>query len=254
MRVDLLADALAAGLRPKLVYLTPTFANPSGTTMPAAAARSNWPPSRIATASSSPRTTPTASCTSARRRRARSRRTAIAWSGWVRSPRCSGRGCASAGSSRRPTLRSAFVRAKQATDLHTSTFAQRLLHAAASDSGLLADHLAATRASYAERAATLVHGLRSGFGDRLEARRPAGRHVLLGDFRRRHLSRRVARRRPGARASRSSPAARSPSPAPTAAAARAPAVPGCALPPRRRRCCARRSVGWLRPPQGPSSD
>ena len=34
MRVDLLADALAGGLAPKLVYLTPAFANPSGTTMP----------------------------------------------------------------------------------------------------------------------------------------------------------------------------------------------------------------------------
>ena len=34
MRVDLLAEGLAAGLAPKLVYLTPTFANPSGTTMP----------------------------------------------------------------------------------------------------------------------------------------------------------------------------------------------------------------------------
>lgn len=73
-----------------------------------------------------------------------------------------------------PALRSAFVRAKQATDLHTSTFAQRLLHSAASDSALLADHLTATRASYAERADTLVRDLRHAFGERLEVADPQG--------------------------------------------------------------------------------
>jgi 2-aminoadipate transaminase len=173
MRVDLLADALAAGLRPKLVYLTPTFANPSGTTMPeerreelaALADRYGFliaeddayrqlyfgapPPRPIA--SHSDRVVRLGSFSKVLGPGLRV--------GWIIAP---------------PTLRSAFVRAKQATDLHTSTFAQRLLHAAASDSPLLTDHLAATRASYAERAATLVLGLRTSFGDRLEVADPQG--------------------------------------------------------------------------------
>ncbi len=173
MRVDLLADALAAGLAPKLVYLTPTFANPSGTTMPAerraelAALADRYgfliaeddayrqlyfgaPPPRPIAAHSD-RVVRLGSFSKVLGPGLRV--------GWIVAPQ---------------QLRSALIRAKQATDLHTSTFAQRLLHSAASDSALLADHLAATRASYAERAATLVHGLRSGFGDRLELADPKG--------------------------------------------------------------------------------
>jgi 2-aminoadipate transaminase len=173
MRVDLLADALAAGLAPKLVYLTPTFANPSGTTMSAerrkalAALADRYgflvaeddayrqlyfgapPPPPIA-------------ATSDRVVRLGSFSKVLGPGlrvGWIVSP---------------PALRDAFVRAKQATDLHTSTFTQRLLHAAASDAPQLAAHLAATRASYAERASTLVEGLRSSFGERLELADPQG--------------------------------------------------------------------------------
>ncbi len=173
MRVDLLADALAAGLAPKLAYLTPTFANPSGTTMAgqrraelaALADRYGFlvaeddayrqlyfdaePPRPIA--AHSDRVVRLGSFSKVLGPGLRV--------GWIIAP---------------PQLRSAFVRAKQATDLHTSTFAQRLLHAAASDSALLSEHLAGTRASYAERARTLVHGLRASFGDRLELADPQG--------------------------------------------------------------------------------
>jgi 2-aminoadipate transaminase len=173
MRVDLLAEALAAGLAPKLVYLTPTFANPSGTTMPAdrrkalAALADRYgflvaeddayrqlyfgapPPPPIA--ASSDRVVRLGSFSKVLGPGLRV--------GWIVAP---------------PALRSAFVRAKQATDLHTSTFTQRLLHAAGSDEPALAAHLATTRACYAERASTLVHGLRSSFGDRLEVADPQG--------------------------------------------------------------------------------
>ena len=173
MRVDLLADALAAGLAPKLVYLTPTFANPSGTTMPAdrrealAALADRYgflvaeddayrqlyfgapPPPPIA--ASSDRVVRLGSFSKVLGPGLRV--------GWIVSP---------------PALRSAFVRAKQATDLHTSTFTQRLLHAAASDAPLLTTHLTVTRASYAERASALVDGLRSSFADRLEVADPQG--------------------------------------------------------------------------------
>ncbi len=173
MRVDLLADALAAGLEPKLVYLTPTFANPSGTTMPAdrrralAALADRYgflvaeddayrqlyfgapPPPPIA--ASSDRVVRLGSFSKVLGPGLRV--------GWIVSP---------------PALRNALVRAKQATDLHTSTFTQRLLHSAACDEQLLGEHLAATRATYAERANALVGGLRAGFGERIELADPQG--------------------------------------------------------------------------------
>jgi 2-aminoadipate transaminase len=173
MRVDLLADALAAGLAPKLVYLTPTFANPSGTTMPAdrrahlAALADQYgfvvaeddayrqlyfgtePPPPIA--SHSDRVVRLGSFSKVLGPGLRV--------GWIVAP---------------PELRSAFVRAKQATDLHTSTFAQRILHAAAGNQPILDAHLASTRERYAERAQALVGGLRTGFGDRIEVADPKG--------------------------------------------------------------------------------
>jgi 2-aminoadipate transaminase len=173
MRVDLLAEALSGGLRPKLVYLTPTFANPSGTTMPAhrrkelAALADEYgfvileddayrqlyfndpPPAPIA--SSSDRVIRLGSFSKVLGPGLRV--------GWVVAP---------------PAIRDALVRAKQATDLHTSTFTQRLLYAAAQDGPRLAAHLGRTRVMYAERAEALTGALRAGFGDRIELATPLG--------------------------------------------------------------------------------
>ena len=173
MRVDLLAEALAGGLSPKLVYLTPTFANPSGTTMPARRRRElaaladrygfviaeddayrqlyfQEPPPRPI-ASHSDRVIRLGSFSKVLGPGLRV--------GWVVAP---------------PRIRDALIRAKQATDLHTSTFTQRLLHAAGSDAPRLAAHLGRTRSSYAERALTLVSALRAGFGDRIAVASPQG--------------------------------------------------------------------------------
>jgi 2-aminoadipate transaminase len=173
MRVDLLEEALVGGLRPKLVYLTPTFANPSGTTMPAhrrkelAALADQYgfvileddayrqlyfdtpPPAPIA--SSSDRVVRLGSFSKVLGPGLRV--------GWVVAP---------------AAIRDALVRAKQATDLHTSTFTQRLLHAAAQDGPRLAEHLGRTRTLYAERAAALTSALRAGFGDRIQLESPQG--------------------------------------------------------------------------------
>jgi 2-aminoadipate transaminase len=173
MRVDLLAEALSGGLRPKLVYLTPTFANPSGSMMPfgrrkeLAALADQYgfvileddayrqlyftdpPPAPIA--SLSERVVRLGSFSKVLGPGLRV--------GWVVAP---------------PALRDALIRAKQATDLHTSTFTQRLLHAAAKDAPRLAEHLGRTRVMYAERATALTEALRAGFGDRIELATPQG--------------------------------------------------------------------------------
>ncbi len=173
LRVDLLADALAGGLRPKLVYVTPSFANPSGTTMRAerrsalAALADTYgfvvveddayrqlyfgspPPPPVA--ASSDRVIRLGSFSKVLGPGLRV--------GWLVAP---------------PEVRAALIRAKQATDLHTSTFTQRLLHAAASDGPRLQAHLGRTRASYEERSQALVGALREGFGERIEVATPQG--------------------------------------------------------------------------------
>jgi 2-aminoadipate transaminase len=173
LRVDLLAEALAGGLRPKLVYVTPTFANPSGTTMPEGrrrelaelaerygfliveddAYRQLWfeAPPPLPIAGLGERVLRMGSFSKVLGPGLRI--------GWVVAP---------------AVIRSALIRAKQATDLHTSTFGQRLLHAAAADGPRMDAHLARTRARYAERATCLTGALRERFGARIAVATPAG--------------------------------------------------------------------------------
>ncbi len=173
MLVDDLAARLASGLRPKLVYLTPTFANPSGTTLPAAR--------RIELAALGERygfviveddayrqlhfDTPAPAPIGA----SSDRVVRLGSFSKVLSP-----GLRVGWVVAQPFIRDALVRAKQATDLHTSTFTQRLLQAAAQDGPRLEAHLKQTRATYGERAEALVSALRAGFGDRLSVPAPRG--------------------------------------------------------------------------------
>ncbi len=68
----------------------------------------------------------------------------------------------------------AAARAKQAVDLHTSSLGQALALRLLGDGERLAAHLDTVRRSYAERAATLVGALRDTFGDHVEVEMPRG--------------------------------------------------------------------------------
>jgi 2-aminoadipate transaminase len=161
LRVDLLADRLRAGLRPRLVYTVPAFQNPSGAVLSAergavlvALARrygfvvveddaygalgfgSDAPPPEPmgSDAADVVVTLGTVSKVLAPGLRV----------GWLRAPR---------------ELRAAVVRTKQAIDLHTSTFTQALVAELLADHAFLEAHLALIRGRYASRGAALAGAL-----------------------------------------------------------------------------------------------
>ncbi len=68
----------------------------------------------------------------------------------------------------------ALVRIKQAADLHTATFSQRLVHRMVTTPGFLPDHLAALPGRYRARADALTGALRAELGDRLAFAEPDG--------------------------------------------------------------------------------
>ena len=173
MSTELLADRLAAGLRPKLVYVTPTFHNPAGSTLPenrrrhlaALADRYGFliveddAYRRLAFGEAPP--APVAGYTD---RTARLGTFSKILSpglrvGWLTAPR--------------PVL-AAVTRSKQAADLHTSTLAQALLREAAADEARLQAHVDQVRVMYRDRAAHLTRVLAAAFGDRLAAGLPRG--------------------------------------------------------------------------------
>jgi 2-aminoadipate transaminase len=185
-RVDQLA-ALEAGPRPKLVYVVPDFANPSGATMsaPRRLALARWAvrnevfvleddpygalrtrgepvPSIVALAREVPGAerwvgqASTLSKTVAPGLRI----------GWLLLP---------------GWLRDAVVRIKQAADLHTSSFAQEVA-ARYLASGRLPQRLERVRAEYARRCDALAGALREAFGDRLAFEPPDGGMFVWARF------------------------------------------------------------------------
>jgi 2-aminoadipate transaminase len=173
MQTDLLAARLAAGLRPALCYLAPTFQNPSGVVMSATrrqhlaelADRYGFvvvdddpyrelafepPPARLSAFVDPERsvTLGTFSKVVAPGLRV----------GWVHAP---------------GWLHPHLVRLKQATDLHTSSLGQRMLAGLVAEPGWFDRRAAALVVAYRDRAAALAGALRAGT-DRLSFDDPLG--------------------------------------------------------------------------------
>lgn len=180
-------DVACEGVRPKLVYVVPDFANPTGACMslerrralvlwaarrevtvleddPYGALRTRGAslPSLAALAAEVPGGSRwVAQASTLSKTVAPGLRT-----GWLLLP---------------PWLRDAVVRIKQAADLHTSSFAQEVAcHYLAS--GRLPTRLAIVRTEYARRRDALAGALQAGFGERLALQVPDGGMFLWGRF------------------------------------------------------------------------
>lgn len=181
MQVELLAERLAAGLKPKLVYVVPNFHNPSGATMslerrqllaaladqydlliieddPYGAIRFEGQP-----------LPPVASFTE--RVVYLSTFSKIVAPGfrvgWMIGP---------------PEVMAWVARAKQAADLHTSSFAQLLLANVVSQPGWLDAQKARIVPMYRDRCVALADALESTLGDRISFHRPDGGMFLWTQF------------------------------------------------------------------------
>jgi 2-aminoadipate transaminase len=182
LRTDVLAEHLAAGLRPKAVYVVANFQNPAGTTLalerrtdladladrygfvvieddPYGALRfagSSLPPVR--SLGDRVVTLGTASKLLAPGLRV----------GWLTAP---------------AALVAPLVRLKQAADLHTATLPQLVVHDCLGDEAWLAGHVAGLRTLYAARADALCGALRLRLGERLAWREPQGGMFVWGRLR-----------------------------------------------------------------------
>ena len=181
MQVELLAEQLAAGLTPKLVYVVPNFHNPSGATMslerrkllaaladqydlliveddPYGAIRFEGTP-----------LPPVASFTE--RVVYLSTFSKIVAPGfrvgWMIGP---------------PEVMSWVARAKQAADLHTSSFSQLLLANVVSQPGWLDEQKARIVPMYRDRCVALADALDATLGDRITFHRPDGGMFLWTEF------------------------------------------------------------------------
>jgi len=181
MQVELLAERLAAGLRPKLVYVVPNFHNPSGATMSLPRRRQlaaladqyelliieDDPYGAIRFAGEP--LPPVASFTD--RVVYLSTFSKIVAPGfrvgWMIGP---------------PEVMSWVARAKQAADLHTSSFAQFLLANVVSQPGWLDAQKARIVPMYRDRCTALADALESTLGDRLSFHRPDGGMFLWTEF------------------------------------------------------------------------
>jgi 2-aminoadipate transaminase len=181
MRTDELESQLGHGVRPKLCYLVPTFQNPSGATL-AAERRAHlgalaerygfvvveddpYRALRFAGAAVAPvraHTSLAVTLGSASKVLAPGLRV-----GWAAAP---------------PWLYGPLVRAKQAADLHTSTFAQLAVHDVLADAAFLEGHLRALCDRYRQRCDALVASLHHTFGDRCHLARPEGGLFVWSQF------------------------------------------------------------------------
>jgi len=181
MQVEVLAERLAAGLKPKMVYVVPNFHNPSGATMslarrqqlaaladqyqlliieddPYGAIRFEGDPlPPIASFTERVVYLSTFSKIVAPGFRV----------GWMIGP---------------PEVMAWVARAKQAADLHTSSFAQLLLANVVSQPGWLDAQKARIVPMYRERCVALADALESTLGDRISFHRPAGGMFLWTEF------------------------------------------------------------------------
>lgn len=181
MQVELLAEQLAAGLRPKLVYVVPNFHNPSGATMSLerrkllAALADQYElliieddPYGAIRFEGSP-LPPVASFTE--RVVYLSTFSKIVAPGfrvgWMIGP---------------PEVMSWVARAKQAADLHTSSFAQLLLANVVSQPGWLDEQKARIVPMYRDRCVALADALDATLGDRITFHRPDGGMFLWTEF------------------------------------------------------------------------
>ncbi len=180
LRVDLLADRLAAGLRPRLVYVVANFDNPSGASLSA--------PRRIALAELaerygfwivdddpygelhwSGRTASRAHALSVPLRQLSDRVVTLGSFSKILSPGLRlGYLVAPAALTRELTI------IKQAADLHTSTLSQHVVHSIVAEPGFLDAHLDRIRSVYANRSAALADALNAEFGVHLAFERPSG--------------------------------------------------------------------------------
>jgi 2-aminoadipate transaminase len=181
MQVDLLAERLAAGLKPKLVYVVPNFHNPSGATMSLArrqqlAALADQ--YELLIIEDDPygairfEGTPIAPIASFTERvvylSTFSKIVAPGFRvGWMIGP---------------PEVMAWVARAKQAADLHTSSFAQLLLANVVSEPGWLDQQKARIVPMYRDRCVALADALESTLGDRISFHRPSGGMFLWTEF------------------------------------------------------------------------
>ncbi len=181
MRVDLLADRLAAGLRPKFVYVVPNFHNPSGATMSLERRRQlaeladrydlliieDDPYGAIRFAGAA--LPPIASFTNRVVHLSTfSKIVAPGFRvGWMIGP---------------PEVMGWVARAKQAADLHTSSFSQLLLANLVARPGWLDAQRARIVPLYRERCTALADALEETFGDEISFLRPNGGMFLWATF------------------------------------------------------------------------
>jgi len=183
MRVDVLADRLAAGLRPTLVYVVANFDNPTGATLSAerrdrladlAERYGFW------VIDDDPYGSLRWSGSTLAPMRARSAR--VISLGTVSKTVCPGLrvGWAIAP----PELARSLAILKQAADLHTSSLSQHIVHRVLAAPGFVSGHLPTISARYRHQADVLVAALGDQLGDAISFRRPDGGMFLwveLGD-------------------------------------------------------------------------